>query len=325
MPSRLRHVPRPERTAAAVSLAVGVGLLGIKFLAYALTGSAAVFSDALESIVNVMASGFAAWALVLAHQPADEDHPYGHGKAEFLSAAFEGGMILLAALVILAKAADTLVAGADVERIGRGAILVAVAGLVNGGVGGFLIRVGRRQGSMTLEADGRHLLTDAVTSAAVLAALLGVGLTGRAWIDPAVAAAVALYIGWTGLRLISPAAAGLMDRQDAADEALLRSLLDAHVGAAGASPAVCSYHKLRHRHAGRFHWVDFHVRVPAHWDVARGHQVASLLEREMERALGEGNATAHIEPCREASCAVCGDAGREGERPTSNVQRPTSK
>ena len=306
MPSRLRHVPKAERTAVAVSLAVGVALLGVKFLAYALTGSAAVFSDALESIVNVMASGFAAWALVLAHQPADEDHPYGHGKAEFLSAAFEGGMILLAALLILAKAAETLVEGAAVERFSSGAILVGVAGLVNGVVGGFLIRVGRRQGSMTLEADGRHLLTDAVTSAAVLLALLSVGLTGRRWIDPAVAAAVAVYIGLTGLRLLSGATAGLMDRQDADDEATLRRLLDAHLGPDAVEPRVCSYHKLRHRHAGRFHWIDFHVRVPANWDVDRGHRVASTLEREMEAALGIGNATAHVEPCRDAACGVCG-------------------
>lgn len=311
MPTRLRHVPSAERTAAAVSLGVGIALLAIKFLAYALTGSAAVFSDALESIVNVLASGFAAWALVQAHQPADEDHPYGHGKAEFLSAAFEGGMILLAALLILAKAAETFYVGAAVERVGRGAVLVGVAGLVNGIVGGFLIRVGRRQGSMTLEADGRHLLTDAVTSAAVLFALLAVKFTGVGWIDPLIAAAVAIYIAWTGLDLVAGATAGLMDRQDSADEALLRSLLDAHVGPAGLEPRVCSYHKLRHRHAGRFHWVDFHVRVPADWDVDRGHRVASTLEREMEAALGEGRATAHVEPCHDPACGVCRDANRQ--------------
>src|SRR3954462_13914445 len=163
----LGRVPRSEAGAAVLSLVVGIALLTIKFVAYFLTGSAAIFSDALESIVNVAASAVAAYALVIAHSPADEEHPFGDGKIEFLSAHFEGGMILLAAIAIALKAIETFFAPAPVQQLGLGIVLIAAAMIINGGVGLYLIRTGKRQGSLTLEADGHHLLSDAVTSAGV--------------------------------------------------------------------------------------------------------------------------------------------------------------
>src|SRR4051812_20583076 len=169
--TRIRNIPRPEAVAATVSVAVSVVLLLLKLLAYYYTGSAAIFSDALEQIVNVLASGFAAYSLFLAHQPADEQHPYGHGKVEFLSAGFEGGMILLAAVVIAIRAADALIHGARPEKVDVGFLLIALAGGINGFVGLFLIRSAKRNGSITLLADGKHLLSDAVTSVGVLVAL----------------------------------------------------------------------------------------------------------------------------------------------------------
>ena len=144
----LGRVPKSEATAAMVSLVVGIALLTIKFIAYFLTGSAAIFSDALESIVNVAASAVAMYALVVAHSPADKDHPYGHGKIEFLSAHFEGGMIVLAAIAIAIKGIDGLFKPAPVQQLGAGIILIAAAMVINGGVGLALIRIGRRQGSM---------------------------------------------------------------------------------------------------------------------------------------------------------------------------------
>src|SRR5688500_5579230 len=177
-------VQRIERRAAALALSVGVVLLVAKFTAYALTGSAAIFTDAAESIVNVLASGFAAWAVWYAHQPADEKHPYGHGKVEFLSALVEGGMILVAALFAAARAIEALWRGPELERLGWGLAIVAAAGAANGAVGLYLVSIGRRCGSLTLEADGRHLLTDAVTSAALMAALGLVILSGWTWFDP---------------------------------------------------------------------------------------------------------------------------------------------
>jgi len=189
---------------------------------------------------------------------------------------------------------------------------MAVAMAVNGGVGLYLVRTGRRQGSLTLVADGNHLFSDAVTSAAALVALALVRFTGWAWADPGVAIAIALYIGTTGLHLLRRAYAGLMDEQDVDDDRQIRSILDAHVGRAGQEPRICSYHKLRHRHSGRYHWVDFHLVVDARMNVDAGHRLASSIEYEIEQRLGEGNATAHVEPCRGEECAACsGEGGDE--------------
>ena len=303
------HVPRAEARAAGVALGVGVVLTGVKFLAYFLTGSAVIFSDALESIVNLVAALFALYSLAVAHRPADASHPYGHGKVEFLAAGIEGGMVLIAGVVALVKAVDVArnpEAALNQGNFGAGLLLMAAALLVNGSVGWYLVRTGRRHQSVTLEADGQHLLSDAWTSLATLAALGVVRLTGWAWFDPAAAVVVAAYIVWVGVGLLRRAEAGLTDRQDEADDRLLKEVLEAHLPGGGREPTICSYHKVRHRHAGRYHWVDFHVVVPADWDVRRGHEVASAIEEELEQAVGEGNATAHVEPCTTGGCGRCG-------------------
>jgi cation diffusion facilitator family transporter len=294
-----------ESRAAIISLVVAVVLLLTKFLAYHITGSAAVFSDAIESIVNVLAGAFALYAVVLAHRPADESHPYGHGKVEFLSAGFEGGMILLAAVFIAWRAVEAVVHGPTVERIDSGLLLIIAAMLVNGATGIFLIRSGKKHGSITLEADGKHLLSDAITSVAVLIALLIVKVTGNVWADPMCALLVAAYLVWVAIDLLKRSAAGLMDEQDSKDAELLANILNSHLVPAGRAPLICSYHKLRHRHTGRYHWIDFHLVVPANLDVADGHQIASEIEGEIERALGIGDATAHVEPCVNPGCARC--------------------
>jgi cation diffusion facilitator family transporter len=294
-----------EARAALLSFLVGIGLLVIKFVAYFFTRSDAIFSDALESVVNVLASALAMYAIFLAHRPADLDHPYGHGKIEFLSAGFEGGMILLAALVIAARAIDSLTSKHAPAQVDLGAALIAGAMLVNGGLGWYLLWRGRRNRSMTLEADGVHLLSDAVTSAVVLATLVIVRYTGWGWADPVGAIAVGIYIAFMALRLMRQSAAGLMDEQDKSDAMLLRKILDSHVGPGGKDPRICSYHKLRHRHSGRYHWVDFHIMIPGTMNITEGHRIASSIEYEIELAISEGNATAHIEPCAQADCTNC--------------------
>jgi cation diffusion facilitator family transporter len=219
-------------------------------------------------------------------------------------------MIVLAALVILGEAVlDIWRIHRGTETLHRGALdygllLILVAMLVHGVLGIYLVRSGRQHQSMTLEADGWHLLTDSLTSATVLVALLIVRFTGWAYADPIGALAIGAYITATGWHLIRRAAAGLMDEQDIADQKLLIDLLDAHV-AGKTEPKICSYHKLRHRHSGRYHWVDFHLIVPGWWDVDRGHRVASTIEYEIEQALGQGNATAHVEPCKDTPCPTC--------------------
>lgn len=298
---------RREMRAALIALVIGSMLLGVKFVAYLLTNSAAIFSDALESIVNVLAAAMALYSVILAHRPADRDHPYGHGKVEFVSAGFEGGMMLVAAFVMALRAIEQFFAGAHIDeaRISTAGALIIVTMLINGFMGIYLIRQGRRDGSITLEADGKHLLTDAVTSAGVLVTLVLVRLTGLKQIDVIAGVIIAIYAGWAGARLLRRSAAGLMDEQDLEDDRLLRQILDSHVGTKGNDPRICSYHKLRHRHSGRFHWVDFHIMVPRDWDIARGHQVASAIEYEIELALREGNATAHVEPCADSGCSIC--------------------
>jgi cation diffusion facilitator family transporter len=307
-----QHIPPAEARAVLISMGVGCTLLAIKFYAWSLTGSTAIFSDALESIVNVMAAAFACYSLYVAHQPADPEHPYGHGKVEFLSAGFEGGMILVASVVIIVEAARTIFEGPHVGDLRWGFVLIASAMLVHFVLGIYLVRAGKKHRSITLEADGRHLLADAITSAMALLSLVAVKLTGWQYADPIGAILVALFIGRTGISLLGRSAAGLMDKQDRADDLLLRQILDAHLPPTGREPQICSYHKLRHRHSGRYHWVDFHIRVPAGWDIARGHVIATAIEHEIEHALGEGDATAHVEPCGNAGCAVCGSkAGAE--------------
>jgi len=305
--ARLSRIPTVESQAISISLVVGVGLFSLKFAAFFLTHSAAIFSDAVESIANVLASTVAFYALVVAHSPADEEHPYGHGKIEFLSAMFEGSMIFLAALFIFVRTIDATWSGELVreQELNLGLGLVALAMLVNGGVGLHLIRTGRKQGSITLEADGRHLMSDALTSIAVFFGLGLVKLTGWRYFDPITAFLISGYITWTALTLVQRSASRLMDRQDQQDVELLTSLLDSDVAPHGSPPHICSYHKLRHRHSGRYHWVDFHLVVPANWTIEQGHAVAGAIEGEIERVLGEGNATAHVEPCTRAECPAC--------------------
>jgi cation diffusion facilitator family transporter len=298
---------RLEVRAVSLALAVGVFLLLVKFLAYFLTHSAAIFSDAVENIVNVLASGFALYSINLAHRPADKEHPYGHGKIEFFSAGLEGAMILLASVLIIGKAALSFFNSQtpSVKSLDLGLLLMAFALVVNGAVGFYLWTSGRKRNSITLEADGIHLMSDALDSMIVLAALVLIRATGWQWLDPVAAIGIAIYISWLGIKLIQRSSAGLMDQQDVGDEKLISGIIDSHVGPEGKEPRICSFHKLRHRHAGRYHWVDFHIVVPAWWDIDQAHRVASTIEYEIELAIKEGNATAHVEPCITAGCPTC--------------------
>ena len=310
----ITRIPRPEALAVGVSLSVGVLLLAIKFVAFFVTESAAIFSDAAESIANVMGSAMAFYALSLAHRPPDEGHPYGHGKVEFLSAMFEGSLVLLAAVFILFRTVDAMWTGELVreQQLGFGLWLVTLALLVNGAVGLYLIRTGRKRGSMTLEADGKHLMSDALTSIAVLVGLGLVKVTGWRFFDPLTALLIGIYIGFMAIGLLRGSAGRLMDMQDLADAKLLTMILNGHLAREGREPRICAFHKLRHRHSGRYHWVDFHIILPATCTIQSGHAAAQAIEDEIERALGEGEATAHVDPCVAKECPNC-QAYRSGK------------
>ena len=287
--------------AGGVALVVPLGLLGVKYWAYRLTGSTAILSDALESIVNVVAAIFALGGLVFAGRPADRNHPYGHGKVEFLSAAFEGGLIAFAAGVILYEVAQIAMLGPVVRNIDSGLAVTVGAGIVNLALGGFLLRTGRRYSSLALVADGKHVLSDAWTSFGIAVGLLLVRVTGVPWLDPLAAALVALNLLWTGWRLVRHAAGGLLDEED---PALLDRILEALVRHVG--QGVIRVHHLRAIRAGRFHHVDADVVVPEFWAVDRAHEMVEDLARQVIAEVGiEGELIIHTDPCHRIYCAMC--------------------
>ena len=294
-----------ERRAAWIAVGVAIALMVTKLAAYRLTGSTAVFGDAMESLVNVAASLLAVWSVWMAHRPADRTHPYGHGKAEFVSAAIEGGLVVAAAGAVAVKSAtDFGSAEMPLTAIDTGLLLLVVTVAVNGLVGGWLLHLGRSGGSAALEADGVHLLGDAWTSGAAIVSLLLVRSTGQQWIDPAIALLMAAWLVWCGWRVVRRSLGNLMDEQDQGDLSRVQQLLEGHCRDGGAAPRVCSFHKVRSRHSGREHWVDFHVQLPASTDLHTAHALATEIEDEIERTLG-GTATAHVEPCRSLDCPRC--------------------
>ncbi len=287
--------------AVAISLVVSVLLLAAKYQAYRLTGSTAILSDALESIVNVVAAVFAIGALIFAGRPADRNHPYGHGKMEFLSAAFEGGLIAFAALVILYEVVQSLIHGVELRSLDLGLSIVLGAGLANLALGYYLVRAGRRYDSLALMADGRHVLADFYTSAGIVIGLLLVRFTGITMLDPVVAAVVALNLMWTGVRLIRQAAAGLLDEEDPALLDRLLQVLQPQLG-----QGVIRVHHLRAIRAGRFYHVDAHLVVPEFWTVERSHELAEDLGERVVKDLNvEGEMTLHTDPCHRIYCRMC--------------------
>jgi len=287
--------------AGLISLTVALLMLAAKYQAYRMTGSTAVLSDALESIVNVVAAVFALGGLVFAGRPADRNHPYGHGKIEFFSAAFEGGLIAFASVVIVYEVVLILLAGAAVRQISAGVLIVLVTGLVNLVLGWYLVRTGRRYNSLTLVADGKHVIADFWTSAGVVVGLLLVQLTGLAWLDPLVALLVALSLMWTGFRLVRHAAGGLLDEEDPALLSRVLGALQRYVG-----HGVIRVHHLRAIRSGRFHHVEAHLVVPEFWSVDKAHGVSEDVAARVIHDLGvEGEMVFHTDPCHRIYCATC--------------------
>ena len=274
-----------------LSVAAAVTTITLKALAWQLTGSIGFLSDALESVVNLVAALVAMAMLRWASTPPDEQHLFGHEKAEYFSAGVEGALILLAALSIAWTAIGRLIHPVALEELGIGIALSAAASIVNLGVGIVLVRAGTRSRSITVEADGRHLLTDVWTSAGVIAGVVVVGTTGWLRVDPVVALLVAANIVFTGLALLRRAGAGLMDHalssaeRDALERVLERYRRDS-----------VSFHAVRTRQAGRRSFVSLHVVVPGVWTVSEAHTLADRLEREIQSALPGSSVITHLEP-----------------------------
>ncbi len=286
-----------ERFAAGSTLA-GCLVLGLKGFAWWLTGSAALYSDALESIVNVAASLIALIALRFAARPADANHPYGHDKAEFFAAVIEGVLITVAALLIFDEAWQSWWRLRPLEEPFRGLALNGVATAINAVWSAALITAGQRLRSPALAADGRHLRADVVTSVGIGAGVFLAVFTGKLVLDPLLAAATGVYVLWSGIRMISSSVGGLMD---AAPEPVVVSRIKEVVAnsAAGAIEA----HDLRTRHAGRLTFLEFHLVVPGGMTVAAAHQICDRIEDALRAEMDHLMITIHVEPEEKAKQA----------------------
>ena len=274
-------------------LSIGTALLTMaaKLVAYQLTGSVGLLSDAAESVVNLVAAFVALIALSVAARPADDAHPYGHTKAEYFSAAVEGLLILGASVAIIWTAVERFVRPEPLENVGVGLAVALGAAVLNGAVALVLVRAGRRHRSITLEADGKHLLTDVWTTGGVLVAVLLVPVTGWLRLDPLIAFLVGCNIVWTGWQLVRRSLDGLLDRAlPREDMAVLTSVLDRHRG------QDVEFHALRTREAGHRRFVSVHVMVPGAWTVQQGHDLAHTVEDEIRAELQACEVDTHIEP-----------------------------
>jgi cation diffusion facilitator family transporter len=284
----------PQLTKFAwLSIATALVTIGLKSGAYLVTGSVGLLSDAAESLVNLVAAVVALIALTVAARPADDNHHFGHGKAEYFSAGIEGMLIFVAAAFILISSIQRFLHPVALESVGLGLAISTLASVLNGAVGTYLIRTGRKHRSVTLTADGKHLLTDVWTSVGVIIGVLLVAATGWQRLDPVVAMLVAVNILWTGYRLVSQSITSLLDAAlPEQDVARVNAVLDRL-----RTPEV-EFAELRSRESGRHRFVTLTVRVPGSWTVDRGHQVADEVETAIGEALPDTAVQTHIEPHR---------------------------
>lgn len=304
MPTTQPTLKRRIRTVAAASVAVAIVVMGIKYVAYLMTGSVALYSDALESIVNV-AAGVAAWAAIrVANKPADENHPYGHGKAELLSAVFEGALIIVAAVFIVLEAGHALIQPRTIEQPVVGLFTNGLATALNFGWSVYLIRQGKAWRSPALTADGWHLMTDVWTSVGVFLGIVLAVLTGWSLLDPILALVVAANILFMGYKIVSQSISALMDEAapDDMQERIRQAIARSGAGAIEA-------HDVRTRHAGRTMFIEFHLVVPGEMTVAEAHEICDRLEAELEAEIEGSDVVIHIEPEHKAKSEAKGAIG----------------
>jgi cation diffusion facilitator family transporter len=271
---------KESRLAMRVSLLVGFLMLGGKLTAYLITGSMAIFSDAAESFIHQIAVVFAAFSLHLSTRPADNQFTHGYERISFFSAGFEGALIMLAAITIIYTSINKWIGGLDLTNLNTGTLIIAAAGLVNLWVGLYLVRIGKRQRSLILEANGKHVLSDSWTSLGVVAGLVLVLLTGWMPFDPICAIIVALNILWSGGKLVFSSIGGLMDYTDPEIGKILREKLKTIE-----QEFNVSYHRLRYRHTGYRLKVELHLLFPFALPVGRAHQIATEIENRLSHSM----------------------------------------
>lgn len=280
---------------AGWSIFIAFAVLGLKAMAWWITGSVALYSDALESIVNVIASLAAFWAIQVSHKPADSEHQHGHHKAEYFSAVLEGVLIVVAALLILAQVWRAWQHPAPIEQPWTGLAVNGVASLINAAWAWLLIRTGRAERSPALVADGKHIMTDVVTSVGVIAGLIGAVATGWLVLDPLLALIVALNILWQGWHVIGSSLNGLMDRAvDLEEHMRIRDVISVN------SEGALEVHDLKTRIAGRATFIEFHLVVDADMSVGQSHVICDRIEEALKGEIPNVRVTIHVEPDDEA-------------------------
>ena len=285
-----------------LSFIISTVICGIKFAAYFITHSLLILSDALESIINVVASAFAWYSIYLSNKPRDKEHPYGHGKIEFFSIGFEGALILIAGFAILIQAILFFLNPMPVYDLNTGAWLTAAGGIANFMLGYFLLQKAKQFNSLTLKGNGRHILSDSYTSIGVVAAIVLIMFTGYQWIDPLASVVAASVIIYTGFKLMNKSVRGLMDEVDTQVVDELVTILKQH-----RHPAWIDMHNLRVQRYGHFYHVDCHVTMPYYFSLEQVHQEISSLDQLMNEQFQKGSIEffIHTDPCIESSCSYC--------------------
>ena len=279
------------RPYAVLSIVAAVFTIGLKLGAYLLTGSIGLFSDAAESVVNLVAAVAALWALIYAARPPDEEHAFGHNKAEYFSSGLESALIIIAAVWIGITAWERLMDPQPLENVGLGLSITLLAAAINGGVALIILRAGRRLRSITLRADAQHLLTDVWTSLGVVLGIVTVELTGWLTLDPLIGLLVAANIVRIGVQLLRDTASGLLDRALPPEdqEAILKVLSRYEEGG-------IRFHALRTRASGQRRFISMHALVPGRWTVQQGHDLSERIEKDLAEALPQSTFFIHIEP-----------------------------
>jgi len=282
---------KSARYYAFLSIAAAILTIALKFGAYFLTNSVGFLSDAMESGVNLVAAIGAVWAITYAAKPPDEEHVYGHSKAEYFSSGFEGALILVAAVSIAISAIPRLLDPQPLEQISLGLGLSIFASIINGGVALILLREGKRLHSITLKADAHHLLTDVWTSVGVILGILFVSVTGWLILDPIIAIVVAANIVWTGIKLIKESGSALLDASIPLEEQqMIKEILSTY------HKQEVQFHAIRTRMAGAKRFVSLHILVSGNWTIQRGHDLCEEIESAICKALPNTNVLTHLEP-----------------------------
>lgn len=289
-----------KKRAAIISLLIGIGMFMAKMGAFLMTGSAAIFSDAAESVVHVLATSMALYSILLSSKPADDSHLYGHGNVEYFSAGIEGILIVIAALFIIYTAMLDIVKGSNLKQLDVGVIIISIAGGVNLILGAFLVRTGKKTNSLTLVADGKHVLTDSYTSIGVIIGILLVMLTGFQLLDPIFAIAVAVNILFTGYKLVRKSIGGLMNETD---PLLLKEIV--HQLTSMKENYWIDIHWLRFWESGGNIFVDFHLILPFYFSIKESHLEEEKIENALIKTVNNSQIKIHMDYCTFEHCKMC--------------------